>query len=321
MSSIQEALRKAQQEGESKGRDFGFLLESLSSRPLRKKRGSGRHWLVAISVLLLAAGLLLLYGQDKSGPQTREAQKIAKPHRPRPKSGPGLAKVEPPANKGVEPSSSEATLQKQRSRTESPLSERKSISSHVRETPNPTTPTQGETGRRSRGEVPLSPSPRSRTLEEAWRLQKAGDHHGAAALLEEIMRREPEQVQVIVNLANLYLRDLGEPAKALSLYEQALALDPHRASTHVNLGVYYLRMGERVKALEHFGRAIALDSKLAEAHYNLACLHATEGDRSRAEGALNKAVAIDPRCAQWAEEDADLSLLRAPKSAGGKENP
>jgi Tfp pilus assembly protein PilF len=129
-------------------------------------------------------------------------------------------------------------------------------------------------------------------------------------ILKALVEKDPKMTEAMTALANLYLRDLQEPQKALPLYERVLALEPGRASFQVNLGVYYLKSGDRAKAREQFNKAVALDPKLAEAHYNLACLYAVEGKRGEAEQALRRAVEADPRSAQWAKEDPDLALLR-----------
>jgi thioredoxin-like negative regulator of GroEL len=152
----------------------------------------------------------------------------------------------------------------------------------------------------------------SSAVEEARKLRAAGDLRGAEEVLKRELERDPRSLEALVALANLYLRDLQEPQKSLPLYQQALKLEPERATLHVNVGVYYLKTGDLGKAEEYLDRALALDSSLAEAYYNQACLLSLQGDRSGAAFALRQAVQLDPRSVEWAKEDPDLSLIRGP---------
>jgi Tfp pilus assembly protein PilF len=153
------------------------------------------------------------------------------------------------------------------------------------------------------------------TLKEARRLRDGGDLAGAEAALKSLIRETPENVEAIVALANLYLRDLEQPQRAYPLYRRALAMDPSRASLHVNLGVYFLRTGDLPKAKEQMKRALELAPEMAEAHYNMACIQALSGNLEEARECLDRAAAIDPRCAQWAREDADLRSLHREQPA------
>jgi tetratricopeptide (TPR) repeat protein len=149
------------------------------------------------------------------------------------------------------------------------------------------------------------------TLREANRLRMAGDLTGAEEVLTEFVEQHPDNTEGIVALANLYLKDLKDPGKALPFYAWALTQEPERASLQVSMGVCYLRMGEAEQAMEYFQRAASLDPNLAEAHYDLARAYALEGDRDAAEGALRVAAALDPRIARRAKDDPDLALLRS----------
>jgi tetratricopeptide (TPR) repeat protein len=148
------------------------------------------------------------------------------------------------------------------------------------------------------------------TLEMAERLQNAGDLHGAEATLKALLKKDPERIEAIVALANLYFSAMKAPERAYPLYRRVLSLDPNRSAAHVNLGVYYLRKGDLARAKEYTERALELVPDLAEAHYNLACIEALTGNRAAAERSLKRATVIEPRCAEWAKDDPDLALLR-----------
>ena len=62
---------------------------------------------------------------------------------------------------------------------------------------------------------------------------------------------------------------LGKPAESLPWYERALALCPHHAVTHFNLGCALRGNGESDEAVACFERALALNPEFADAHLNL----------------------------------------------------
>jgi tetratricopeptide (TPR) repeat protein len=86
--------------------------------------------------------------------------------------------------------------------------------------------------------------------------------------------------------ANFYyavsLRD-RDGAKAVTLLERALQLDPKLADAHVQLGVIYSARKNFEPAIAAFQKAIAIDPKLEEAHYRLAQAYARTGDKGNAQ--------------------------------------
>lgn len=86
--------------------------------------------------------------------------------------------------------------------------------------------------------------------------------------------------------ANFYyavsLRD-RESAKAESLLEKSLQLDPKLAEAHLQLGILYSARKNFEPAIAAFQKAIAMDPKLEEAHYRLAQAFARTGDKGKAQ--------------------------------------
>src|SRR5262249_40468947 len=84
-----------------------------------------------------------------------------------------------------------------------------------------------------------------------------------AILRPALGERHPLVASSYNNLAGAYC-DLGEPAKAVPLYEKALAIlraalgerHPDVASSYNNLAAAYLDLGEPVKAVESFDLAL-----------------------------------------------------------------
>lgn len=147
-------------------------------------------------------------------------------------------------------------------------------------------------------------------IESARMKKRLGDFKKAEELLKEALKRDPRCVEALVNLGNLYLREMGRPKQALTLYKRALSIDPNRVSIHVNLGVYYMERGQWDLSRYHLEKAGRLNPSLPQVPYNLACLAARRGDLSGARRELQRAISLDPRSAKWAESDTDLAPLR-----------
>src|ERR1700724_3261711 len=65
---------------------------------------------------------------------------------------------------------------------------------------------------------------------------------------------------------------------AVSSFEEALKLDPHRADAENGLGAALGKLGDRQGSQAAFRRAVAIDPGFAEAHYNLALWLREAGD-------------------------------------------
>ena len=92
----------------------------------------------------------------------------------------------------------------------------------------------------------------------------------------------------------LSLDRLGFRGEALSLYDQALALDPDNEKTWLNKGVLLMRTGrsnDGVRCLDH---ALALNPSYAYAWANKGAEYAQAGKSQDALACLDKAIKIDP---------------------------
>ena len=103
----------------------------------------------------------------------------------------------------------------------------------------------------------------------------------AVALAEEIISKDPENLEIHKLLGSIYksyaTRDrqgvnaefLG---KAIEQFERVVAIDPAKAEHHVELGLLYRSAEKREMAEKSLKRALELDSGLADAQANLAYL-------------------------------------------------
>ncbi len=79
--------------------------------------------------------------------------------------------------------------------------------------------------------------------------QDAGDFRAAAARLDNIVRRWPNDASMWYDLGNAR-RELGEVAGAEAAFRKCITLDPGRAEAHCNLGLLLGREGRFPEAIE-----------------------------------------------------------------------
>lgn len=90
------------------------------------------------------------------------------------------------------------------------------------------------------------------------------------------------------------VKEQGDVATAIQLYEQALAYSPRYVRAVYNLGVAYAECGQHNKAIFMYNMAIALDPSFAEAHNNLAVIMRQLGNLDAAVKACEAALQIRP---------------------------
>jgi len=81
---------------------------------------------------------------------------------------------------------------------------------------------------------------------------------------------------------------------AVTLFEETLRLDPHRAAAQNGLGVALGKLGNRDASVSAFQHAIEIDARYAEAHYNLGLCLEQSGDLEQAISELKVANQLKP---------------------------
>jgi tetratricopeptide (TPR) repeat protein len=120
-----------------------------------------------------------------------------------------------------------------------------------------------------------------------------GDLNDAAACFERALALEPHYAEAHFNLGNVF-RDQGKLDEALSCFERALALMPDRPDFHNQLGNALRDQGKLEPAAECCKRALALDPNYAEAHYNLGNVFGDQGKLDDALGCYERALTLKP---------------------------
>ena len=90
------------------------------------------------------------------------------------------------------------------------------------------------------------------------------------------------------------IKDQGNTAAAISLYEQALALNPGYVRAMYNLGVAHAECGRHDKAIFMYNMAVRIQPTCAEAYNNLAVVMRETGNMEAAVKACQAALQIRP---------------------------
>lgn len=99
--------------------------------------------------------------------------------------------------------------------------------------------------------------------------------------------------------------------EAAAAYRRAIAVDPHHAEAHFNLGNVLRERGSLNEAERHFRIAANLNNQFSHAWYNLADVLDERGELAEAIACLRRVLALDPLYA-----DAHFNVARCYEAAG-----
>ena len=126
---------------------------------------------------------------------------------------------------------------------------------------------------------------------------KTGRIRDAVLEAQDILKRDPNNLEAHKLLGRIYLRSLGDMQNgtqsqnvlklAIEQYEQIVKLEPTNADDHILLGRLYRLNNELLKAENEFKTAVHLAPDSEEAITTLAYLYNEEGDSKRAIEALS----------------------------------
>jgi len=128
--------------------------------------------------------------------------------------------------------------------------------------------------------------------------------------LEALVRREPQNLQALISLGNLYF-DSHQPQKAIGAYERALAIDPKNPDVRTDLGIMYRETKNYDRAVQEFREAARLDKNHKNSRFNLAIvLQEDKNDFRGAIAAWQDYLRVDPAGERSAMAKAELEQLR-----------
>ena len=127
---------------------------------------------------------------------------------------------------------------------------------------------------------------------------KTGRIHDAVVEAQDILKRDPNNLEAHKLLGRVYLRSLGDMQSssnssqnvlklAIEQYEQIVKIEPDSIDDHLLLGRLYKVNNDLQKAENEFKTAVKLDSSSEEAVTTLAYLYNEEGDTAHAVQVLN----------------------------------
>ncbi|MBZ5629416.1 MAG: tetratricopeptide repeat protein [Acidobacteriia bacterium] len=127
---------------------------------------------------------------------------------------------------------------------------------------------------------------------------KTGRIRDAVLEAQDIIKRDPDNLEARKLLGRIYLRSLGDLQagtqsqevlkRAIEQYEAIVRLEPKNVENHVLLGRLYRLDNELLKAENEFKTAVSLEPGSEEALTTLAYLYNEEGDSARAAEVLKK---------------------------------
>jgi predicted Zn-dependent protease len=126
----------------------------------------------------------------------------------------------------------------------------------------------------------------SRTSDAALRAR-------AMAMLQEAERNSPDDVEVLLYLAELD-RNTDREEAAIPLYQRAIRLDPAQVTASVGLGGILMERGRFAEAVRLWEDALSKNGGLELVRINMAMAEWRSGDVRAAEASLMKAVTLNP---------------------------
>jgi len=127
---------------------------------------------------------------------------------------------------------------------------------------------------------------------------RTGDIREAVVAAQEVINRDPDNLDARRLLGRIYLRSIGDLQGgskdteailhlAIEQYEQIVRLDPSSVEDHLLLGRLYRLNGETPKAEAEFRTSVKLQPSSEDSVTTLALLYNEEGDTNRALEILN----------------------------------
>ena len=140
---------------------------------------------------------------------------------------------------------------------------------------------------------------------QALAAYQSGDFEAAAAAYRRLLKQNPDDLEVLNNLAYLLANDVDRPQEAVPLAERAAKLAPENAEVLDTLGWAYYRAGDSTRAQETLRRSVNLKPLPANT-LHLGQVYLATDLQGRARESLQQTVEL----ATAAEDTATLEKAR-----------
>jgi tetratricopeptide (TPR) repeat protein len=134
-------------------------------------------------------------------------------------------------------------------------------------------------------------------------------------MFEQAVRVVPDDSTLVGNLADAY-RASGDKAKAMETYDRAISLalkelqvNPRKADSYTNLGLYYAKKGDAPRALEAIHQARSIDPNDVSMIFAESEIDALAGRKDEAVKTLREALKKNYPAGE-AENDPELDSIR-----------
>ena len=117
-----------------------------------------------------------------------------------------------------------------------------------------------------------------------------GDRTTAVAQIQQALAIDPNKASYHTTLGLLQGSEAGQSGSAEEQLRKAVALDPANVTAHLALASLLERKGDLAAALEQEKAAVAGDPKNLSARVSLAQLYFRQGDKANAEATLRQAT-------------------------------
>ncbi len=130
-------------------------------------------------------------------------------------------------------------------------------------------------------------------LDQAFKLLQSGQIDQARIYLEELLRQNPENPDLLYNLGLCYV-NLGQIDRGMEVLQHCLTRAPEHSHACVALGIACQKKGDFSQAKEFTLRALEADSKNPVALKNLGAIFGKDGDSLKALYFLRRSFEIEP---------------------------
>jgi tetratricopeptide (TPR) repeat protein len=130
-------------------------------------------------------------------------------------------------------------------------------------------------------------------LDEVFKLLQKGQLDQARPLLEEMLKRDPNNIDFLYNLGICYT-ELGLPDKAVSILQKCVELKPDFSNAQVALGFAFEKTNNTKSAEEHFLIAVKIDPNNSYALRNLGGIYGKIPDLEKSIYYLERSFRINP---------------------------
>ncbi len=157
----------------------------------------------------------------------------------------------------------------------------------------------------------VTQAPTSAEAQTAWGryLYLQQDFAGAEAAFKEAIRLNPKALIPRIDLADLYMIALRKPQDAITVYRDAITVEPAHAGARYALGMALATTGEYDAAKTELEEAARLAPKNPLSWYALGRVHVARKDREQALAAFAKALELKPNFPAAHMDRGDLFFL------------